>query len=218
MPDEKRPTAVIADDHFVVREALRGALEKPGLIVADGVQVVAEAATGREALAEIKKHRPTLMTLDVSMPDIGGHEVVHDLKRWSPETKIVVFTGIKATGLIAGLIDGPIDGLFSKSGASQSMYEKLPSILKGGRHIDDAFKVLLEDQPALPRFTPREHQVLNLLVSGHANKEIAELLGISIKTVEKHRGSVMAKLDVRSIAQLVAQALKYDLIESSPEL
>lgn len=211
-------SAVIADDHFVVRDALRGALETPGLVVPEGIPVVAEAATGREALAEVKKHRPTILTLDISMPDISGHEIIYDLKKWSPETKIVVFTGIKAAGIIAGLIEGPIDGLFSKSGTGQYIYEKLPDILQGGRHIDDTFEKLLENQPVFPTLTPREHQVLNLIVSGHANKEIAKVLGISIKTVEKHRSSVMTKLDVRSIGQLVAQALKHDLIDSTLEL
>jgi DNA-binding NarL/FixJ family response regulator len=211
-------SAVIADDHFVVRDALRGALETPGLVVPEGIPVVAEAATGREALAEVKKHRPTILTLDISMPDISGHEIIYDLKKWSPETKIVVFTGIKAAGIIAGLIEGPIDGLFSKSGTGQYLYEKLPNILQGGRHIDDTFEKLLENQPVFPTLTPREHQVLNLIVSGHANKEIASVLGISIKTVEKHRSSVMTKLDVHSIGQLVAQALKHDLIDSTLEL
>jgi len=211
-------SAVIADDHFVVRDALRGALETPGLVVPEGISVVAEAKTGREALVEVKKHRPTILTLDISMPDINGHEIIYDLNKWSPETKIVVFTGVKAAGIIAGLIEGPIDGLFSKSGSNQSIYEKLPDILQGGRHIDDTLKELIENQPAFPTLTPREHQVLNLIVSGHTNKEISQVLGISIKTVEKHRGSVMIKLDVHSIAQLVAQALKYDMIDSTIEL
>lgn len=218
MPNHQSFSAVIADDHFVVRDALRGALETPGLVVPEGISVVAEAATGREALAEVKKHRPTILTLDISMPDINGHEIIYDLKKWSPKTKIVVFTGIKAAGIIAGLIEGPIDGLFSKSGTRQCIYEKLPNILQGIRHIDDTFEELLENQPKFPTLTPREHQVLNLIVSGRTNKEIAEVLGISVKTVEKHRGSVMTKLNVHSIAQLVAQALKHDLIDSTMEL
>ena len=211
-------SAIIADDHFVVRDALRGALETPGLVAPEGIPVVAEATTGREALAEVRKHHPTILMLDVSMPDISGHEIIYDLKKWSPDTKIVVFTGIMAAGIISGLIEGPIDGLFSKSGSKQSIYEKLPDILQGGRHIEDTFEEHLKNQPIFPTLTPREHQVLNLVVSGHTNKEISEALGISIKTVEKHRGSVMTKLDVHSIAQLVAQALKHDLIDSSLEL
>lgn len=80
-------SAIIADDHFVVRDALRGALETPGLVAPEGIPVVAEATTGREALAEVRKHHPTILMLDVSMPDISGHEIIYDLKKVEPRYK-----------------------------------------------------------------------------------------------------------------------------------
>lgn len=218
MIEKKRYSIVIADDHEFVRQALRNALETPGLVEVDGLEVVAEARNGHEALTAVKQLRPDAMTLDVSMPEIGGHEIIHEIRRWSPQTRIVVITGVTAPGLVAGLVQNGVDGLFPKSGSSQAIYSKLPLILRGKRYIDDAFTKILERRPDLPALTPREHQLLNLLVSGFANKEIADRLGISVKTVEKHRGSLMAKLGVNSIAQLLARALKDGLIDSAREI
>jgi len=215
---QKRYSVVLADDHEVVRAALRRAFETPGLVEAEGLDVVAEAMTGREALAAVKRHKPSLITLDVSMPDVGGHEVIHELRRWSPQTRIAVFTGVTAPGLISSLVQSGVDGLFSKSGTSQTLLEKVPLILRGGHFVDERFLQILENEPDTPALTAREHQVLNLLVSGRSNREISEVLGISSKTVEKHRGSLMGKLNVNSIAQLLARALKDGLIDPAREL
>lgn len=215
---QKRYSVVLADDHEVVRAALRNAFETPGLVEAEGLDVVAEAMTGREALAAVKRHKPSLITLDVSMPDVGGHEVIHELRRWSPQTRIAVFTGVTAPGLISSLVQSGVDGLFSKSGTSQTLLEKVPHILRGGHFVDERFLQILENEPGAPALTAREHQVLNLLVSGRSNREISEVLGISSKTVEKHRGSLMGKLNVSSIAQLLARALKDGLIDPAKEL
>ena len=215
---QKRYSVVLADDHEVVRAALRRAFETPGLVEAEGLDVVAEAMTGREALAAVKRHKPSLITLDVSMPDVGGHEVIHELRRWSPQTRIAVFTGVTAPGLISSLVQGGVDGLFSKSGTSQTLLEKVPQILRGGHFVDERFLQILENEPDTPALTAREHQVLNLLVSGRSNREISEVLGISSKTVEKHRGRLMGKLNVNSIAQLLARALKDGLIDPAREL
>ena len=218
MTEKKRYSIVIADDHEFVRQALRNALETPGLVEVDGLDVVAEARNGREALTAIRQFRPDAVTLDVSMPEMGGHEIIHEIRRWSPHTRIVVITGVTAPGLVAGLVQNGVDGLFPKSGSSQAIYGKLPLILRGQKHIDETFTRILESKPDIPTLTPREQQLLNLLVSGFANKEIADKLGISVKTVEKHRGSLMAKLDVNSIAQLLARALKDGLIDAAQEI
>ncbi len=218
MMAKPRYSIVIADDHEFVRQALRNAFQTPGLVEVDGLDVVAEACNGKEALSAVKQHRPNAVTLDVSMPEMGGHEIIHEIKRWSPQTRVVVITGVTAPGIIAGLYQNGADGLFPKTGSSQALYENLPLILRGKRHIDEKFRRILEEKPDLPTLTPREQQLLNLLVSGFANKEIADKLGISVKTVEKHRGSLMAKLDVKSITQLLARALKDELIDPAQEI
>ena len=201
-----------------MRSGLRSALESPDLIEPDGIAVVAEAANGLEAISLVRQHRPSLMLLDVQMPLAGGTEVLLEARRWSPDTKIVVLTGISALGKLSELVEIGVDGLFSKAVANDELYTALPKILRGSRHIASEIKTLLEEQPKLSPLTDRERQTLNLIVSGRSNKEIAEVLGISAKTVDRHRTSLMQKLDVHSVAQLIAQALRNGMIDPSAEL
>jgi len=215
---DQRYSAIIADDHAIVRSGLRDALEKPGLIEPEGINVLAEAGDGLSAIAEVRKQRPDLLLLDVSMPMAGGVEVLIEARRWSKETRVVVLTGISAVGLISDLIEAGVDGLFSKASDNAEFYKKLPGILRGQRHISDVFLKILEETPAPPVLTDRERQTLNLILAGRSNKEIAEGLGISVKTVDKHRTSLMQKLNVHSVPQLMAKALKEGMIDPSREL
>ncbi|MEM9631137.1 MAG: response regulator transcription factor [Pseudomonadota bacterium] len=215
---EQRYSAIIADDHAIVRAGLKDALEKPGLIEPEGINVVAEAGDGLSAIAEIRQHRPSLLLLDVSMPMAGGVEVLVEARRWSKETRVVVLTGISAVGLISDLIEAGVDGLFSKASDNTEFYEKLPGILRGQRHISEHFLKILEETPKPPVLTDRERQTLNMILAGKSNKEIAQGFGISIKTVDKHRTSLMQKLNVHSVPQLISRALKEGLIDPSREL
>lgn len=210
--------AVIADDHAIVRAGLRDALEKPGLIEPEGIHVVSEAENGIVAIAEVRKHKPDLLLLDVSMPLAGGMEVLVESRRWSPDTKVVVLTGISAIGLVSDLIESGVDGLFSKMSSNEDLYERLPGILRGQRHISAPFLKMLDETPKPALLTARERQTLNMIISGQSNKEIALGLGISIKTVDKHRSSLMQKLNVHSVPQLMAHALKEGMIDPSIEL
>jgi len=209
---------VIADDHAIVRSGLTTALESPGLIEEHGIEVVAEAANGIEAIAAVRKHRPHLLLLDVQMPHAGGSEVVLETRRWSPDTKIVVLTGISSAGKLSELVEIGVDGLFSKATSNDELYEALPNILRGGRRISAPVLAMLEETPRPSPLTDRERQILNLVVVGRSNKEIAPILGISAKTVDHHRTSMMGKLGVRSAAQLIAYALREGLIDPSAEL
>lgn len=211
-------SAIIADDHQIVRAGLKAAMETPGLVETSGIKVVAEAGDGVEAIAAVRQHRPHLLLLDVSMPKAGGVEVVGEVKRWSPATRIAVFTGVTAPGLVGSLINAGIDGLFSKAAPNEYMYEKLPVILRGGKAIAQSFLDILEREPRQEILTDRERQTLNCIVRGQSNKEIAATLGISIKTVDKHRTSLMQKLHVNSVAQLLARAVKDGLIDPAKEL
>ncbi|PWQ92073.1 response regulator [Leucothrix pacifica] len=207
------PTAIIADDHQIVRQGLKVALESPGLVTPQGISVVAEAENGLEALAEVKIHQPDILLLDISMPLAGGAEVVNDIQRWSPDTRIVILTGIHAPGLIAQLLNTGIVGLFSKGSDLNELYQNLPLILNGGRYIASSFDEALQAQQNTPALTGREQQILNMIVAGKTNKEIAQQLVISPKTVDKHRTSLMDKLGVHSVAELLAYAFREGLID-----
>ncbi|MFZ7092299.1 LuxR C-terminal-related transcriptional regulator [Primorskyibacter sp. 2E233] len=210
--------AVVADDHAIVRSGLRSALEQPGLIEPQGIEVLAESENGLEAIAQTRVHKPDLLLLDVQMPMAGGVEVIVEVQRWSPATKIVVLTGVTALGMISSLVESGVDGLFSKGDDNQELYTRLPGILRGQRHIADRFVTALKDKPEAGLLTGREKQILNMILGGHSNKEIAALLGISAKTVDKHRTSMMQKLDVHSVPQLMAYALREGLVDPASEL
>lgn len=216
--DPFRVRIVIADDHAIVRAGLRAAVEAPGALSGISAAVVADAADGLAAIAAVKRHQPDLLLLDVAMPHAGGIEVLLEVRRWSPRTRVVVLTGITATGLVADLVEAGVDGLFSKSGDPAEMLARLPLILHGGRHIASAFVDALAAPGARGALTERERQTLNMIIAGRSNKEIAAGLGISIKTVDKHRTSLMQKLEVNSVAQLVARALKDGLIDAAREI
>lgn len=206
--------AIIADDHEIVRDGLRVALETPGLITPEGIEVVAEAENGFQALAEVKQHKPHILTLDIAMPLAGGAEVITDIKRWSPDTYIIILTGSNVPGLICSLLDNGVHGMFSKGASLQELYDKLPLILRGGKFIAPEFVETVESHRISQTLTDRERQTLNMVIAGKTNKEIAELMSISPKTVDKHRSSLMQKLNVHSAVELMAFALREGLIDS----
>lgn len=208
-------TAAIADDHEIVRAGLKAALTTPGLVEEKGLTVVAEAANGLEAIEVVKRCRPDLILLDISMPMASGAEILTDLKRWSPYTRIVVLSAVTAPGLLAGLVDAGVDGLFSKASDNSELFAKLPLILRGAKYVQSSVAALIEDAGQVPDLTQRERQTLNMIVTGRTNNEIAELMGISPKTAEKHRASLMAKLEVKSAVELMARAIRDGLIERS---
>lgn len=208
-------STVLADDHAIVRLGLAAQLRAD-----PEFDVVAEAEDGLQAIVATRKHRPDLLLLDVQMPHVGGIEVVVEVRRWSPDTRIVVLTGVSSPGLVANLVQSGIEGLFSKSEDLTPLFNALPLILRGGRHIAPVFRDLLAETADndLGELTMRERQTLNMILTGKSNKAIAESFGISVKTVEKHRTSLMQKLGVKSVAELLARALKDGLIDPSREL
>lgn len=206
-------TVVIADDHAIVRQGLRNALQATHIEIPEGIKVVAEACNGFEAISEVKIHQPDLLLLDISMPLAGGAEVVLDIQRWSPATRIVILTGVNAPGQIAHLLEAGVAGLFSKGADLNELYRNLPLILRGGRYIADSFQKVLQERGSAQALTGRERQILNMIVVGKTNKEMARQLNISPKTVDKHRTSLMDKLDVHSVAELLAYAFREGLID-----
>ncbi|MCP5368364.1 MAG: response regulator transcription factor [Hyphomicrobiales bacterium] len=211
-------TVVIADDHDIVRAGLRAALEAPGVVEDQGLRVVAEAENGFDTLAAVKEHQPDLLLLDLTMPLAGGAEVLTDLRRWSPRTKVVVFSSVTAGGTLCQMVEAGVDGMFAKGGSSRLLYEKLPLILRGGRFIAPECLALIEEAPAAAvGLTPRERQTLHMILGGRTTKEMARAQGISPRTAEKHRASLMAKLEVRSVAELMARALRDGLLDGLAE-
>lgn len=208
-----RYTAILADDHEIVRDGLRAALEAPGLVETLGLTIVAETGNGFDTLAAVKEHTPDLLLLDLTMPLSGGAEVFTDVRRWSPKTKVIVYSSVTSPGVLSMLVSAGVDGMFAKGGSNKLLYDKIPLILRGGRYIAPECLELIEAHRGAVTLTAREHQTLQMIIAGKTTKEIGEAQGISPRTVEKHRASLMQKLDVSSVVELMAKALKQGLID-----
>lgn len=215
----RRLTVVIADDHQIVREGLKAALSEPGRVTEQGFDVVADCDNGMDAIVAVKVHDPDLAIIDLQMPLVNGVEAIIEIKRWRPKCKLIALTGVTSPGLLRHLVDAEVDGLFAKQGDISALYAGIPDILGGATVVEPQIKDLLsQGAPENPILTGREQQTLNMIVRGLSNAEIGDALGISPKTVEKHRTSMMAKLEVNSVAQLLARALRDGLINPAAEI
>lgn len=206
-------SAVIADDHAMLRGGIRQVLDEIG-----GIEVVAEASDGLEAISLARQHQPTLLTLDIAMPLAQGIEIYAEVRRWSPETRIVIFTGMTSVGLLSQLITSGVDGLFLKRSDPGAMRDAIPIILRGGKVIAPDVMELLENSEAPDVLTTRERQIISLIATGATNREIAERLGVSHKTVDNHRTNLMRKVNVHSVAELLSYALREGLLDTSTQL
>lgn len=201
-------TAIIADDHAMIRTGLRDILTTAGL------QVVAEAADGLQAVATVRAHRPTLLTLDIAMPYARGIEVFEEVRRWSPETRVAVFSGMTSVGLLSSLRDAGAHGLFLKRDDPSALADALPGILSGQQIISPEAADVLEKTEMTTALTARERQVLSLVARGFTNREVAERLGVSAKTVDNHRTNLMRKIGSHSLAGLLSYALREGLLDA----
>lgn len=205
-------SAVVADDHAIVREGVVNVLLGLG-----NVQVVAEADNGLSAIVEVKKHKPDLLVLDAAMPLAKGIEVYTEVRQWSPNTRVVLFTGFTSLGLLADWLDAGVDGLLLKSCAPQEIETAFKAVLNGTSYVSSEVQKMLKSATS-KKLTGRERQVLSLIATGNANSAIAERLFISRKTVEKHRASLMSKLGVHSISELMVYALREGLLDEHKQL
>ncbi|HBA33579.1 MAG TPA: DNA-binding response regulator [Gammaproteobacteria bacterium] len=200
-------TVLIADDHTLIRESLRNMLEP-----LDDFSIVADVANGFDALVAVKKWKPSVLLLDVAMPDATGIEVVVDTQRWSPQTKIIIYTGVTSGAPLQQLIDSGIHGLLFKDSDSAHLIKALREVTHNHSYFDDKLSSVLAEQEAVGNLTEREKQVLSQILAGKTNRDIALLLNISIKTVDNHRTRLMNKLGAHSVSDLLRIAIKTGFI------
>lgn len=205
------PTAVIADDHALIRQGVRQ------ILVSAGVDVLSEATNGLEAIAMVRSHRPALLTLDIAMPYARGIEVFGEVRRWSPETRVIVFSGLTSSGLLSELAEAGADGLFLKREELAPFSDAIPRIIGGERVFGPGVPELLESAENTEQLTARERQILSLITQGLQNREIAERLGVSAKTVDNHRTNMMRKVGAHSVAELLTFALREGLLDTNRE-
>lgn len=207
---------LIADDHALVRAGIRALVEK-----IKGVTVVAEAGKGNEAVQLINELKPDLILLDITMPDGTGFDVLqHVSKNW-PETRVIVLTVHEAGEYAIRALREGAAGFLPKSAASTELENAIQTVMRGEVYIspETSRKTLLEygkgvtKRDLLATLSPRQREVLRLIAEGRTTKQIAQVLEISVKTVETHRAQLMERLDIHDVAGLVRYAIIVGLIE-----
>ena len=204
-----RQTVIVADDHALIRQGIHQIMETAGL------EVVADAADGLEAIALVRKHRPDLLVLDIAMPYARGIEVFGEVRRWSPETRVIVFSGMTSSGLIAELANAGADGIILKREDLGAFSASVHKVLQGQRVLSPGVEKLLEASQNSGELTVREGQVLSMIAQGMNNRTIATRLGVSQKTVDNHRTNLMRKLGAHSVGELLAHAAREGLLETN---
>jgi DNA-binding NarL/FixJ family response regulator len=209
---------VIADDHTILRQGLRALLSSD-----PNLKVVGEAADGRDAIRCVENLSPDLALIDLSMPRMNGMEAIRDIKKTNPQTKIIVLTVHKAEEYILEALKSGADGYVLKDASHAELMIAINKVLEGKRYLsaDISGKVIdgylegrktLKSKSAWETLTQREREILKLIAEGNKNKEIADYLCISLKTVGKHRANLMKKLDLHNAAALTTFAMEKGLI------
>ncbi len=210
---------VVAEDHVVMREGLCSMLESTGLY-----EVIGQAANGLEAIHIAQQEQPDLMLLDISMPKLNGLSVIHDLKNKYPKIKYIVLTVHDTEEYLREIFGAGANGYCLKKGDFSELLTAIDTVLQGKPYVsphitqpllDNFMHGKMKNAPASTSgkaLTKREKEILKLVGEGYKNKEIAEFLYISAKTVEKHRSNLMAKLDLHNSAALTAYAIKMGLV------
>ena len=227
----KRITVQLAEDHMVVREGLRKMLK----LEAD-FEVVGEAQDGRQAVALAKKLHPAVVLMDIAMPLLNGLEATRQMLKVLPATKVLILSAHSDDAYITNAMESGAAAYLLKQTSGHDVCRAIREVQKGkpffstsiSRHLDRINRLNRLNPPSLDRvgkindkaaqLSSREMEVLQLIAEGNANKEIAAELSISIKTVEKHRGHLMEKLDIHDAAGLTRYAIGAGIIESSVRL
>jgi two-component system invasion response regulator UvrY len=199
----------LAEDHTIVRWALREALSK-----ADDIEVVGEAGTAAETLAMIQHIKPDVLLLDITLPDRSGFDVLNDLRNLETSPLVVVLTWHTEPSYAARAIAAGAHGYVNKGVEPKDLLEAIRAVSRGEQVIPPGVEQLLASGDGHPAsaLTAREQQVMEMLARGLTNREIAEHLDISIKTVDTHRGHVLKKLGLRNNSELTRFAVKHGYV------
>ena len=214
---------LIADDHAVLRAGLRMLLDAE-----PDIEVVGEAANGAEALELTQQLTPDVVLLDVTMPKQGGLEVIRQIRDASSQTRVLILTMHDDEGYLREALVAGSSGYVLKRAADIELLTAIRTAYQGGTYLHAAHtRVLFEDKTdqqgpqvdkgSKPQLSPREEEVLRLVALGYTNQQAADMLYLSIKTVETYRARLMAKLDLRNRAELVRYALQQGLLDEEEE-
>jgi len=206
-------TVVLADDHLLVRQGIRVLLER------EKFQILGEAADGLEAIRLAQQHQPDVMILDLAMPNLNGISAAGEIRKVSPRTKTILLTMHTEEHYILEALRAGVKGCVWKSQAADQLLQAIRDVCAGGVYLSPMVSGALVQaylaKTELPNdpLTPREQQVLQLIAEEKTTKEVAIILGVTVKTAESHRTKLMEKLDIHSAAGLVRYAIRRGVVE-----
>jgi len=221
----KRITVLLAEDHQIVREGLRSLLKHER-----DIEVVGEAETGRQAVQLTRKLRPAVVVMDIAMPLLNGLEATRQIRKDFPEIRVLILTAHNDDAYVEQMTELGVAGFLVKQTSAHVLAAAIREVQKGNTFFSPSISRRLQsrDPKSLPRkgqlkkkinrLSPREMEVLQLIAEGKPNKQVAAELGVTFKTVDKHRQHLMSKLDIHDIAGLTRYAISAGIIENSVQL
>jgi two-component system response regulator NreC len=209
---------LVTDDHAIVRDGICALLALTG-----DIEAVGEATNGREALEMVRKLAPDVVLMDIAMPLMDGLEATRRIHKEFPQAKVIVLTQYEDREYVLPVIEAGASGFISKTAASSELTSAIRSVYRGDSFLSPSVaRLLVEDYREMAKagksrdvseqLTGREREILKLLAEGHSTHEIAQLLVISPKTVERHKTNLMAKLDIHNRLDLFKYALRKGII------
>jgi DNA-binding NarL/FixJ family response regulator len=225
MTPAKKITVLLAEDHAIVRQGLCALLNADG-----SFKLVGEARTGREAVELARALRPDVILMDIAMPVLNGLEATRQILAANPAAKVIVLSAHSDDEYIERMCEAGVAGFLEKQTSAEVLTRAIREVAAGRTYFSPAIARRLGATAGKPRdreglvkanssrLTSRESEVLQLVAEGSANKQVAAELGISIKTVEKHRQHLMDKLNIHETAGLTRYAIAHGIIESSVQL
>ncbi len=216
---QHKTKVLIADDHALVREGIAAFLK-----LSDEFEVVAEASDGIEAIEKTNKHHPDIVIMDINMPKLGGLEATIEIKKNSPDTKVLVLTQYEDKEYISRFLKAGVSGYLLKKAVGSDLLTGLKAITRGELYLYSSIatevvaRYLQGDKPSdaedsYEKLSDREKQVLKLVAEGYTHKEIADMLCISVKTVIAHQTNLGEKLGIHSRAGFIKFAIQRGIIK-----
>jgi len=210
---------LLVEDHTIVRQGLKRLLEEKG------VEVVGEAEDGRQGVEMAKKLQPDIVVMDISLPRLGGIEATRKILREVPQAKVIMLTVHSEDSYIYKALDAGASGYLVKETAAEDLLQAIETVQTGDLYLSpgisprvlESYQKMIQKGKKVDEFsrlTNREREILQLIAEGYTSKQIAEMLFISVKTVDNHRANIMNKLEIHDTAGLVRYAIRIGLIDT----
>jgi DNA-binding NarL/FixJ family response regulator len=209
---------VLAEDHALVRAGIRALLHS-----LPGIEVVGEAADGRSAVRTIADAHPDVTLMDISMPELNGIDAIERVMQEDPEVRIIVLSMHDTEEHVWRALQAGASGYLLKDALVEELEFAIRAVARGGsylsptvsRHVlNDYVRRIGDERGNNERLTPRQREIVQLVAEGHTNHQIAEILGLSIKTIQTHRATLMDRLGIHDVAGIVRYAIRAGLVSS----